>query len=230
MTDRPIDDDRSLIDVKRHGLPIVDPAELGPSEREVTVVGLVLAAGTSSRFGKENKLLAELERRPIVEHSVQSLAESNVSQIYTVISGEDDRVRQAVAPNSRIVVNDAYRQGQATSIRAGIEAIRRRTVFDAVVITLGDMPFVEPATVDSLIDVYRLGIADVAVAGYRKRRGNPVLFDASYLDSLAAVSGDTGARHLITEDDAVLVETGDPGVVQDIDTPTDLDRFEEEGI
>lgn len=225
-----MDDDRSSIDAERHALPVVDPAELGPAEREVTVAGLVLAAGTSSRFGEENKLLAEIERRPIVKHSVRSLAEGNVSPIYTVISGEDDRVRQAVTPDTRIVVNDAYRQGQATSIRAGIEAIRRRTALDAVVIALGDMPFVEPATVDSLIDVYRSGITDVAVAGYRKQRGNPVLFDASYLDSLAAVTGDTGARHLITEGDAVLVETADPGVVQDVDTPADLDRFEGEGI
>lgn len=222
--------DHSPIDTERHALPVVDPVELGSPECEVTVVGLVLAAGTSSRFGEEDKLLAELQRRPIVEHSVRSLAKSNISLIYSVISGEDNRVRQAVAPSSRIVVNDIDRQGQATSVRAGIEAIRRRTALDAVVIALGDMPFVEPATVDSLIDVYRSGIADVAVAGYQHQRGNPVLFDASYLDSLATVSGDTGARHLIAKGDAVLVETGDPGVVQDIDTPADLARFERDGI
>ena len=51
-------------------LPVVDPAGLEP-EREASVGGVLLAAGTSSRFGDANKLLADLHGAPLVRHAAQ---------------------------------------------------------------------------------------------------------------------------------------------------------------
>lgn len=212
----------------RIGPPSVSLSECSASSREVSIAGIVLAAGSSSRFGGKNKLLAEIDGQPLITRSVQTLIESNVDPVYVVVSDRHRRVQRIVQPlRVRVLVNEASSQGQGTSVRTGVEAVRRCSSVDAVMVSLGDMPFVSPSTIERLIATYQAGVAGIIVAGYQGQRGNPVLFDASYLESLASVSGDTGARHLIVgSDDAVLVETGDPGVLQDIDTPTDLDRFD----
>ena len=88
---------------------------------------------------------------------------------------------------------------------------------------LGDMPAVRSATVDALVAAYRAEVGDALAAAYQGQRGNPVLFGRRHFDALADVDGDTGGRAVLLEsDDAALVETGDPGVVADVDEPGDL--------
>lgn len=207
--------------------PRVSPSDLGTATRRVTVAGVVLAAGSSSRFGDANKLLAEIDGTTVVERSIRPLHDAGLKPLY-VVESEHDHVRDAIEQLSvQSVVNEASSNGQATSVRAGVEAVRQCRSVDAIVISLGDMPFVNASTIEDLIEAYRAEVAGIVVAGYRGRRGNPVLFDAAYFDSLAALSGDSGARRLVLEsDDTVLLETEDPGVVRDIDTPTDLSRFD----
>lgn len=205
----------------------VAPSEFDSSTRIDTIAGVVLAAGTSSRFGDTNKLLADLDGEPVITQSVQPLIDSEVTPVYVVIGNEHTHLREAVESiEARPIVNESYAQGQATSVRTGIEAARQYACADAAVISLGDMPFVKSSTIDQLVAAYRSNVGDIVAAGYQEQRGNPVLFDASCFGALSTLSGDTGARHLIREsDDAVLIETGDPGVVQDIDTPADLHRL-----
>jgi molybdenum cofactor cytidylyltransferase len=208
----------------RTALPIVSPPDCQQSPSSVTIAGIVLAAGTSSRFGDENKLLADINGTTVLSQSVQALIDSKVDIIYVVTGNEHHRVKDAIGHlDVQISTNEEYEQGQATSIRTGIRAVRQHASVDAVLISLGDMPFVTSSTINRLIATYQLGVAGITVAGYQGHRGNPVLFDTSYLESLASICGDTGARHFILEsNDAVLVETEDPGVVRDIDTHGDL--------
>ena len=207
----------------RTTLPIVSPPDCQQPRKSTTIAGIVLAAGTSSRFGDENKLLADVNGRTVIAQSVQNLTDSTIDTVYVVTGNEHHHVENTIGHlGVQTVTNKAYEQGQATSIRTGIRAVRRVPI-DAVLISLGDMPFVTPSTINRLIATYQQVAAGIIVAGYQGRRGNPVLFDASYLESLASIRGDTGARHFIREsNDAVLVETEDPGVVRDIDTPDDL--------
>lgn len=211
----------------RSQLSRVSPSDLETATHRVTVAGIVLAAGSSSRFGDANKLLAEIDGTTVVERSIRPLHDAEIEPLY-VVESEHDHVRAVIEPLCvRSVVNEASSNGQATSVRAGIEAVRQCESVDAVVISLGDMPFMNASTIEGLVEAYRAEVAGMVVAGYRGRRGNPVLFDAAYFDSLAELSGDSGARRLVLEsDDAVLLETGDPGVVRDIDTPADLNRFD----
>lgn len=208
-------------------LPTVTLSESTPPAKMEAIAGIVLAAGTSSRFGEANKLLAEINGKTIVTQSTQLLTESEIAPVYVVVGNEHRHIQEAIKSlDACIIFNEEYSQGQATSVQTGIEAVRQSASVDAAVITLGDMPFVKPSTINQLVTAYELNIADIVVAGYQGQRGNPVLIDASYFGVLTTLSGDTGARHLVMEsDDAILVETGDPGVVQDIDTPLDLDRF-----
>lgn len=207
-----------------------------PPDRDVTstafadgegaVGGVVLAAGRGERFEDGNKLLAHVEDEPLVRHSVRSLLDSELAEVVVIVGHEAEAVRRALAGlDVTFQHNEDYAEGQSTSVRAGVEVARERG-WDAIVFTLGDMPFVRPGTVDALREAYASGTGTIVAASYEGERGNPVLFDAEHYDALAAVTGDRGGRRLIEEEEhSVLVETADPGVVRDVDYEGDLERY-----
>lgn len=206
-------------------LPLVTPPFDGEHRQSTAVAGLLLAAGTSRRFGAENKLLATHEGTPLVTHAARTLVESTAGPVFVVVGHEAGRVVEALsALDVRFVLNPAYERGQATSVAAGIEAIRDRTPqIDAAVIALGDMPFVDSATVETLRAAYESGVGTALAAAYDGTRGNPVLFDQRFFDPLTDVAGDVGGRAILLEsDDSALVGVPDSGVRRDIDTPSDL--------
>ncbi|WP_416838141.1 nucleotidyltransferase family protein [Haloferax sp. DFSO52] len=190
-----------------------------------TVVGVLLAAGTSSRFGDQNKLLATVDRDPVVRHAAQTLVDSGVDAVVVVLGYEADRVREALdGLPVEIAVNDAYDTGQASSLRTGIEAVRDRYPdADAVVVALGDMPFVASETVDALRVAYETGAGDALAAAFEGTRGNPVLFDARHFDALLDTEGDRGGREILLDGErSALVDVADAGIRRDIDAPDDI--------
>lgn len=207
----------------REALPIVEPNESTVAERRgARVHGLLLAAGESRRFGDENKLLLALDGVPVVRRAAETLVRSTLDEITAVLGHEADEIRAVLEDLPlEFVVNPDYEDGQGTSVRAGLRAA---VEVDAVLIALGDMPYVSVSSVEALLDAYRTGAGDALAAAYRGERGNPVLFDRAYFDRILDVTDDTGARNvLLTADRSGLVETGDPGVTRDIDRPADLD-------
>jgi molybdenum cofactor cytidylyltransferase len=206
-------------------LPVMDGSAAGGSivEGRERVVGVLLAAGTSSRFGESNKLLADLDGAPVVVHAARSLCDAGLESVVVVLGHEADRVRAALADRDvTFVENPDYADGQSTSVRAGVAAAADADA-DAAVFLPGDMPFVDPATVDRLVAAYRAGLAPALAAAHDGRRGNPVLFDSSRFGALSAVDGDTGGRSvLLGTEGAVLLAVDDEGVLVDIDTTGDL--------
>ncbi|MDZ7702424.1 MAG: nucleotidyltransferase family protein [Halobacteriales archaeon] len=204
-------------------VPTVDPAELGPPSREGPVVGVLLAAGDSQRYGDDNKLLADVDGEPMVRRAARGLTASRLERVIAVVGHEADRVRSALAGlDLEVVENPDYGAGQATSLEVGTRAAREAGAA-AACYALGDMPWVAPGTVDALVDAYRADAGDPLAAAYEGRRGNPTLFDARHFGALEDVDGDIGGRELLLDDDrARLVETGDPGVRRDVDAREDL--------
>lgn len=206
-------------------LPLVEPPSDATDPDTAGIAGVLLAAGTSSRFGAENKLLADVAGEPIVRRAARTPADAGLAPRVAVVGHEADRVASAVAGlGFETVRNPDYEDGQATSVEAGVSALDGTGV-DAAVFALGDAPSVAPATVRKLVAAYRAGRGTALAAACDGERGNPVLFDARYFDQLAGVTGDVGGRAvLLGSDDAALVETGDPGVRFDVDRPGDLEE------
>lgn len=208
------------------GLGLVHADELDEGAPDATVAGVVLAAGTSRRFDGANKLLAELDGQPIVRHAVRSLVAADVAfdPLVAVVGHDAGAVRAALADTDADVVdNPEYAAGQATSMRAGLAAAGDA---DAALFALGDMPFVLPRSVEGLVRAYRAGVAEALAAAYAGDRGNPVLFGRVNFGALADVEGDTGGRAVLLDgEDGTLVETGDPGVLVDVDEPADLEAL-----
>lgn len=210
---------------RRDSLPVLDlpdaPAERG--DIEAVVHGVVLAAGTSSRYGERNKLLEPVDGEALVRHAVTTLLETDVAGVTVVVGHQAERVAEAVADlDVAVRENEAFADGQNTSVAAGVKAARERDA-DAVVLALGDMPDVSVGACSALLSAYDRGAGDALAAAYEGKRGNPVLFDRRHFVDLLDVDGDVGGREiLLTDPDAAAVETGDPAVLRDVDRPEDI--------
>ncbi|MDS0295307.1 nucleotidyltransferase family protein [Halogeometricum luteum] len=190
-----------------------------------SVGGVVLAAGRSTRFGEANKLLEPLRGTPLVSHVARTAVDSSLCEAVVVVGHESAAVTDAVDSfDLPTRYNDAYAEGQSTSVRLGVE-FARKADWEAVVFLLGDMPFVHSGTVDQLLDEYRTGDGSIVAPRYDGKRGNPVLFDRQHFDALADVDGDRGGRELVMEHDGTrFVDVEDPGVLRDVDSESDLER------
>jgi molybdenum cofactor cytidylyltransferase len=190
----------------------------------VTISGLVLAAGSSSRMGSPKQLL-ELDGKPLLQHVIDALAAASLEEIVVVLGHAADEVEQAIAlPGAaRLVVNPDHGLGQSTSLRAGLEALDPAA--DACAIVLGDQPRMTPALVDRAVDAWRRAEAPIVRATYRGAPGHPVVASRSHWERLAAARGDEGARGLLAHPSMPVseVEMGAPLV--DVDTWDQYERL-----
>ncbi len=136
------------------------------------LVGVLLAAGLGTRFEDGNKLLAPVCQRdePIVVRAARSFPDA-VDHVVAVVGHEADAVREAVSSVvDETVHNPAYERGQSTSVRTGAIAARERDA-DAAVFLPGDMPTVDPRTVQRIVEASREDDVDAVVPVYDGRRG-----------------------------------------------------------
>lgn len=199
-----------------------DLSDPGP-ETGAGVGGVVLAAGEGRRFDGPYKLLERVEGEPMIRRAVRPFLESCLDNVVVVVGHREADVREVLSDLAvEIVTNPEYEAGQSTSLRRGVTRAQESD-WDATVFGLGDMPFVRAETVDLLVQGYLAGFGGIVGPAHDGERGNPTLFVSEYYDELAAVTGDVGGRPVMLEsDDVAIVETGDPGVLQDVDVREDL--------
>jgi molybdenum cofactor cytidylyltransferase len=197
----------------------------------MTRVGaIVLAAGRSSRYrdagGSEaTKLVAELSGKPIVRRVVEAALASRARPVAVVVGHARAPVEAALAGlAAKIVLNPDFETGLASSLRAGLNATPADV--GAAVVLLGDMPNVDAALIDRLIDAFEAASQARAVAPAQNgRRGNPVLLARSLFEAALRLKGDEGARRLLAAlkpGQIVEIEAAGSDAFFDVDTPEDL--------
>ena len=187
------------------------------------IAAIVLAAGTSTRMGRQKLTLPMADGRPLVRVAVEQVLAAGVDDTVVVLGGDAEAVALALAPLPvRTVVNPRYAEGQSTSLRAGLDALRPGT--GAAVVALGDQPLPDPDVIRRLVAAFRASGRPIAVPVYQDGRGNPVLFAAALFSELRAVTGDRGGREVIARDAARVAEVPvDMAMPADIDTPQDYE-------
>ncbi len=184
------------------------------------VAGVLLAAGEGSRFGRP-KALVELNGQTLAERGADLLRAGGADPVLVVTGAADVQLTGALS-----VYNEDWRTGMGSSLRAALAALAG-TDAGAAVIALADQPLVGPEAVARLIAAYRDG-ASVAVAAYGGQPRNPVLLAREHWpEVIAMAAGDAGARPFLRArpELVTLVECGDTGRPDDIDTPADLARI-----
>jgi molybdenum cofactor cytidylyltransferase len=192
--------------------------------RAPRVGGLVLAAGQSRRMGALNKLLVEIDGKPMVRRVVETALAAGLAPVVVVIGHQAERVRAVLAGLPVTTVeNPDYRDGLSTSLKAGVAALPSE--IDGALICLGDMPLVTPGDIARLLAAFNPTEARAIVVPTRRgKRGNPVLWGRRFFAEMREGAGDTGAKHLIGAYPELVAEVEMPGdaVLVDIDTPQAL--------
>jgi molybdenum cofactor cytidylyltransferase len=194
-------------------------AEPEPAGR--TIAGIVLGAGRSSRMGGPNKLLEQINGKPLIRIVTDHVLASKARPVIVVTGHQRERVEAALKGLPvKLVHNPNFADGLGTSLRAGIAALPPEP--DGAIVCLGDMPQVDAAIIDRLIDGFDPDNgALVVVPTIEGKRGNPVLWSRRFFPDLMAVEGDVGARHLIGRYPEAVAEVPLIGTaaLTDVDTP-----------
>lgn len=184
------------------------------------IVGILLAAGSSQRFGS-NKLLHPLTSgEPMGMAAARNLVVAVPDSLAVVPSGDQDLGERFEALGLRVVQNPHADQGMGLSLAVGVAATDSAAGW---LVALADMPWIRPGTIISLASRLRDGHSLVAPL-HRGRRGHPVGFARKWRSELQALTGDQGARVLLSKhsSEMVLHPTTDPGVLLDVDRRMDL--------
>jgi molybdenum cofactor cytidylyltransferase len=190
--------------------------------RDPDVCGLVLAAGAGRRFGS-SKQLSPLAGRPLLEYALRAMGRASIERFAVVLGASADEVVAGVdLHGAEPVVCSEWREGQAASLRAGVEALHGA---GAVVVTLGDQPLITAAAIDR-VAARHSERSDGARATYAGRPGHPVLLGKQLLGRVTGLEGDVGARGLLAQAEMEAVPCDDVGEPTDVDTPEALAQIE----
>ncbi len=187
--------------------------------------GILLAAGRGRRFdaqGNEDKL------RQILPGGT-SIACQSAAQMYAVLPDlcvvvrpdNQQLIQQLQQSNYPVLICSEADEGMAASLTA---ALRHTKVSAGWIVALADMPFVQQTTIALVLQALQNG-ADIVVPVFEGRRGHPVGFSRHHLPELLCLTGDQGARMLLQKYPVLEVAVNDPGILQDIDNPADLQAY-----
>src|ERR1700677_2008064 len=204
------------------------------AETNSQVAAIILAAGKSTRMGEAKQLL-RLGDSTVLVQTIENVRRSRVDEIVLVLGSSAEAIRRqlpiSLLEGLKVVINPAYAQGMATSLRAGLSALDAQV--DAALIVLADQPFVRPQTLSQIAQLahqHRSSRAQIVIPSYHGVRGNPVLLDRSVFAEVMALQGDVGCRAIFSShtERTLMLEVEDEGILLDIDSHEDYERLREE--
>lgn len=183
-----------------------------------SVVGLVLAAGFSRRFGAD-KRRARLSSGQTLLAASLALPCAQLKEVWVVLRPEDEAEALDVPACVHVVRSESAAHGMGHSLASGIQAIKQQAQADAAAVFLGDMPWIN---LDSL--GYLLALASpehIVVPTFQGQPGHPVIFGRKFWPELLQLTGDRGARGLLQAYPHAVrrLELNDPSILRDVDTP-----------
>lgn len=188
-----------------------------------TPAAIVLAAGSSERFGAQ-KLLAILHGKPIIRHVVEAVISAGFQPVI-VVTAPDSPVQPALGGLAVLVaVNHEAGSGIASSIRTGLLALHDEV--SAALLVLGDQPFVQEDHLRQLAAVHHRDGFPITTSDYRGMAAPPVLFHRSVFHELLELEGDRGAKEILDRVPERVARIALDADFIDVDTPADLRKLE----
>jgi molybdenum cofactor cytidylyltransferase len=190
------------------------------AEPRRTVAAVVLAAGSSTRMGR-NKLLLPLDGETLVRRAARA-ALAAADPVVVVLGHDEERVRAELEGLAcAVVVNPDHARGAGTSLRTGVRAAAD---VDALVVVLADMPFVTADMIAALVGRYRATGARLVVSRYGDVQAPPTLYDRSLFAEVLAIDDERGAKQVARDHGGEAeVVLWPESALQDVDSPADYD-------
>ena len=190
----------------------------------ISISGILLAAGLSTRMGEPKQLLPFGENT-IVETVVDSMLGAKFDEVIVVVGHCAAQIQEQLGERPvKIVFNPDYHEGMLTSAQAGIQALKGS---DAFALMLVDQPFITSALIDGVIDAYVQTHKGIALPSYNYKRGHPVIFHRRYADDILALGAESGGVRTLFKrygDDIHYVTVDTDRVLRDIDYREDYER------
>ena len=186
---------------------------------------LVLAAGAGKRFGGQ-KLLAELNGTPILQHVLDLAAAAELDPVVVALGTDADALETRMRWRAEIrLVNPAPEHGISSTVRMGIAALLTSDAQRAVVL-LGDQPRLGVAQLRTILAALTDESRPIVVPRYAGVPGNPVLLERAAWPLAAGLQGDTGMVQLFAANQDLLRYVDVDGANPDVDTRADLAALE----
>jgi len=202
---------------------------------------IILAAGSSSRFGQTKQLL-DYHGVPFIKAVTLSAINAGLYPIVVITGANANAVNEElmnISTEINIVFNPNWQNGQSTSIHTGIDILNNHKYFQSqvddqvfipnnpgsVIFLLADQPQVSPAVLRCLMEEHSHTLSPVIAPLINGRRANPVLFDLQTFPDLMNLEGDIGGRGIFSKYSPVYVEWNDRTLTQDVDNPADYERL-----
>jgi len=189
---------------------------------------IVLAAGLSSRMGKENKLLLPYKNSTVIAVIVETILHAGIQDVVVVTGHEANEIKEALK-NFKIQFahNQRYADGMTTSIQQGVIAAKG----NGFMICLSDMVMVTADEYKLLANTFEEKIlpdaAAICLPHYKNNKGNPVIFSASYKEAILKNQYAEGCKNIVqlNKQHLYLIEMASPHVLQDFDYPDDYKKL-----
>ena len=193
------------------------------SDRRGPVAGIVLAAGSSRRMGR-NKLLLRLEGEAIVRKAARRALAAGLDPVIVVLGYDSEIVALELEGLPLwIVVNPDHAEGIRSSRRAGLAAVPSSA--GAAVVLLADMPFVTEQMLATLVARYRDSDALLVTSDYAGQIAPPNLYDRELFAEIAGQEGEGRAEQVARRHADEALTVGCPAAaLGDLDLPEDYER------
>ena len=186
--------------------------------------GIILAAGSSNRFGSPKQLL-DWNGKPFIRHVTETALRSGLEPVVVVTGFQHTEIESHLQGLPiHITHNPDYEQGQSTSIKKGIAALLPNT--GGCVFLLADQPQIPVAIIRALVEAHASERqAILAPLVLEERRANPVLFDRVTFADLMQLTGDVGGRGIFDRHRVSYLPWHDDILLFDVDKPEDYERL-----
>jgi len=187
------------------------------------IAGVVLAAGCSSRLGSPKQLVL-VEQRTLVSQAVNCCVRGGCARVAVVLGASLETVLPTVRGLAAdVLVNEDWREGIASSIRAGVSALSEEV--EAVVLATCDQPRLSSDVVRRLIAGFDGVPGRMVACEYAGTVGVPALFGRSCFEELLQLRGDSGARRLLRRNLETVVRVPWPGGAFDVHLLSDREKI-----
>ena len=187
---------------------------------------IILAAGSSSRFGNTKQLL-HFKGKTLLNHTIEEAIHAGAQPVVVVTGANADEISKEIKNEKvEIVFNENWEQGMASGIVVGLKkAIILNKELKNVIITVCDQPFVSSSLFKQLFQRQNESTKHIVASAYANTIGTPALFTIKYFDALMGLAGDQGAKGLLKKYSEDLATVDFPDGYIDIDTQEDYENL-----